>query len=75
VKRHTHENYDKVVHSVQEMEEKMVIEDRWTWESQEYKEAVELVATRQYRGRSKQAGGACSEAALRVDKNEYVWDR
>ncbi|KAJ7885442.1 hypothetical protein B0H13DRAFT_2235276 [Mycena leptocephala] len=50
VKRHTRENYDKAVHSVQEMEEKMGIEDRWTRESQEYKEAAELVATRQYRG-------------------------
>ncbi|KAJ7831870.1 hypothetical protein B0H13DRAFT_2240523 [Mycena leptocephala] len=28
VKRHTRENYDKAVHSVQEMEEKMGIEDR-----------------------------------------------
>ncbi|KAJ7921642.1 hypothetical protein B0H13DRAFT_1604343 [Mycena leptocephala] len=50
VKRHTRENYDKAVHSVQEMEEKMGIEDRWTRESQEYKEAAELVATRRYRG-------------------------
>jgi hypothetical protein len=32
------------------MEEKMVIEVRWTTESQEYKEAAELVATRRYRG-------------------------
>ncbi|KAJ7835428.1 hypothetical protein B0H13DRAFT_2240085 [Mycena leptocephala] len=30
VKRHTRENYDKAVHSVQEMEAKMGIEDRWT---------------------------------------------
>ncbi|KAJ7906661.1 hypothetical protein B0H13DRAFT_1465555, partial [Mycena leptocephala] len=43
-------NYDKAVHSVQEIEEKMGIEDRWTRESQEYKEAAELVATRRYRG-------------------------
>jgi hypothetical protein len=50
VKRHTWENYDKAVHSVQEMEEKMGIEDRWMRESQEYKEAAELVATRRYRG-------------------------
>ncbi|KAJ7876438.1 hypothetical protein B0H13DRAFT_2236010 [Mycena leptocephala] len=49
-RKHTRENYDKAVHSVQEMEEKMGIEDRWTRESQEYKEAAELVATRRYRG-------------------------
>ncbi|KAJ7858418.1 hypothetical protein B0H13DRAFT_2237590 [Mycena leptocephala] len=47
---HARENYDKAVKSVQEMEEKMVIEVRWTTESQEYKEAAELVATRCYRG-------------------------
>jgi hypothetical protein len=46
VKRHTRENCDKAVHSVQEMEEKMGIEDQWMRESQEYKEAAELVTTR-----------------------------
>ncbi|KAJ7853198.1 hypothetical protein B0H13DRAFT_1643142 [Mycena leptocephala] len=50
VRRHARENYDKAANSVQEMEEKMGIEDRWTRASQEYKEAAELVATRRYRG-------------------------
>ncbi|KAJ7899640.1 hypothetical protein B0H13DRAFT_2234208 [Mycena leptocephala] len=50
VRRHARENYDKAANSVQEMEGKMGIEDRWTRVSQEYKEAAELVATRRYRG-------------------------
>ncbi|KAJ7911697.1 hypothetical protein B0H13DRAFT_2328079 [Mycena leptocephala] len=40
VKRHTRENYDKAVHSVQEMEEKMGIEDRWTREINKLEELV-----------------------------------
>ncbi|KAK7022491.1 hypothetical protein R3P38DRAFT_2532722 [Favolaschia claudopus] len=49
VKRHAKENWQKAMAMVQDMEQKMGIEDRWFWMDEEYKKAAELVVTRTYR--------------------------
>ena len=49
VKRHARENYDKAVDTVHEMELKLEVVERWTPESQQWKDAASLVASRRYR--------------------------
>ncbi|KAJ7701088.1 hypothetical protein B0H17DRAFT_1157764 [Mycena rosella] len=48
-KRHARENYDKAHNAVQEMEEMLQIETRWTPGGEEWNAAVTLVVTRRYR--------------------------
>ncbi|KAJ7690095.1 hypothetical protein B0H17DRAFT_1160032 [Mycena rosella] len=48
-KRHARENYDKVHNAVQEMEETLQVEARWTADGPEWNAAGLLVVTRRYR--------------------------
>lgn len=49
MKRHARENYDKAVDSVQEIERRMLIQERWTSEGNDWKDAAELTSNRRYR--------------------------
>lgn len=47
-RRHAKENYDRAIEEVQLQERKMGIEVSWTYESDEWNEAAELVAKKRY---------------------------
>ncbi|KAJ7315569.1 hypothetical protein DFH08DRAFT_617712, partial [Mycena albidolilacea] len=48
-RRHTRENYNKVVKAVQATERRLSIEVRWTSEDKEWTDTAELVVNRRYR--------------------------
>ena len=48
VKRHARENYDKALEAAQEMELKLSIVKTWTSDTEEWKDAANLVVSRWY---------------------------
>ncbi|KAJ6567609.1 hypothetical protein DFH09DRAFT_1081056 [Mycena vulgaris] len=49
VKRHARENFDKAVNAVQEIEQRLEVQTRWTPGSKEWQDAALLAASRCYR--------------------------